>query len=77
MRVQPVALNARRSVGCALMQLPAIARSPSKPAYFARTSATGVQFSATRTTWITVSAAPKRAVVAPRLAARWPFDLCN
>ena len=65
------ASSARRFAGCAPMRSPATARSSSRYASCVRAFATGVRNNATRMTWITASAAPRRVVVAPRLAARW------
>ncbi len=72
MNVRRAASSARRSAGCVSMRSPATVRSPGKFVNCVRTSATGVRHSAARMTWITVSTAPKRAVVAPKLAAIWP-----
>ena len=71
MLVPLAVLSVRISAACAPMQSPATARSPSSFASYARTFATGVQRNATRMLWITASAAPRRAGVAPRLAEKW------
>ena len=71
MNARLAASSAPRSAGCVPMRWPEIVRSPSRPASYARTSATGVLNNATRTIWITVNAAPRRVAVVPMLAARW------
>ena len=77
MNARLAASSARRSAGCVPMRWPAIVRSPSRPASYARTSAIGVRNNATRTIWITVNAAPRRVAVVRRLAARWPPNQCK
>ena len=77
MNARLAASSARRSAGCVPMRWPAIVRSPSRPASYARTSAIGVRNNATRTIWITVKAVPRRAAVVQKLAARWPPKQCT
>ena len=77
MNARLAASSARRSAGCVPMRWPAIVRLPSRPASYAQTSATGARNNATRTIWITVNTAPKRAAVVQRLAARWPPNHCT
>ena len=64
-------MSVRISAACAPMQSPATARSPSSLASYARKFVTGVQPNAMRMLWITASAAPRRAGVAPRLVEKW------
>ena len=77
MNARLAASSAPRSVGYAPTRWPATVRSPSRPASCARTSATGARNNATRTIWITVKAAPRRAAVVRRHAARWPPNECT
>ena len=77
MNARLAASSARRSAGYVPMRWPATVRSPSRPASYARTSATGARNNAARMTWITVNAAPRRAAVVRRLAARWPPNRCQ
>lgn len=75
MTVRPAASSAPRSVAYAPTRSRAIVPLPSSSAPCVRTSATGVRNNAARMIWITASAAPNRAVDAPKLAARWLVEL--
>lgn len=77
MNARLAASSARRFAGCVPMRWPAIVGSPSRPASYARTFATVARHNATRMTWTTVSAAPRRAAVAPMPAARWSTNQCK
>ena len=74
MPVRHLVLNAQRSAECALTQPRAIARLPNSSASYARIFATGAQKSVVHTTWITASAAPRLAPIAPQRVERWALD---